>query len=254
MLLTNHSFTLNHRFNGRWSMNGGINGSFTKFTTSNSIPLFANLANQSFQAGGTMGWDYEFVAGKKVGLQLNDSYAGFLNPSAHQNYQSALVTYSQKLPGRFFLSLGAGPSFSSVQASSLTTGNTELSYGANASLSRVVRGYNVGISFNRGSQLGTVQGALATMTASINASKNLGRRWNTAASFSYSQLRGLVLEQQTESYSTTASLGYALNPDLRLDLRYSYVNQLSPLLLSQTFDRNLYGITLAYTFGQHRRR
>jgi hypothetical protein len=253
MLFTSTSLTASHQFTARWSMNAAITGAFTKFTTSSSTPLFANLANESFQTGGSMGIDYTITSGKKVGFQLNDSYAGFLNPSAHQNYQSALVTYSQALPGKFFLSVGAGPSFSSVQASASSVGSGELSYAANASLSRVVRGYNVGLSFIRGSQLGAIQGTIATMSSSINASKNFGRRWNSGASFSYSQLRTLDLRQQSESYASTASIGYALSSDLQLLLRYSYVNQLSPLL-GQTFDHNIYGMTLAYTFGQHRGR
>ena len=250
---TNSLLTLHHRFTPRVTMNSGITGSFTRFKSSNSSPLIANLGNQSFQVGGNLGWDYEFVTGKKVGLTFNDSYSGFLNPSSHQNYQAALLTYSQILPGRLHFSAGAGPSFSSTQAFAGGAAATDISFAANLALSRTMRGYNLGVALNRGSQLGTVQGSLATLTSSVSASKSWRRRWTTNASFSYSRMQALVLQQRTESYSVSSSAGYRLNPQMQVQLRYSYVTQMADFLSAQNFDRNLYGVTLAYTFGEHRR-
>ena len=250
---TNSSLTLHHRFTPRVTMNSGITGSFTRFTSSSSSPLIANLGNQSFQAGGNLGFDYEFVTGKKVGVALNGSYSGFLNPSSHQNYQAALLTYSQVLPGRLNFSAGAGPSFSSTQAFAGGGAATDISFAANVALSRTVRGYNLGVAVNRGSQLGTVQGSLATLTSSVSASKSWRRRWTTNASFSYSRMQTLVLQQRTESYSVSSSAGYRVSPQMQVQLRYSYVTQMADFLTAQNFDRNLYGVTLLYTFGERRR-
>ena len=254
ILNANSNLSLTHRFSARSSVSFGLQGSVVRFTPANGIPVSTLFSQNSYSGGGDLGWDYEFVPKRKIGIELCNTYFGFLDPSSHSYYQFAKLRYSQSFGHGYQFSMGAGPSRRETQANPLfglgkiqSTG-----YAADLSLSKVSERQTIGVTYNHGSQLGLTQGSIASDSVSLSAMRKIGRKWHADGSFSYSlsNSASVLSPSDNSSYAVSASLGYQLRRDLDFTAGYSYVNELigQGLPGSLGFDRNIYRVGLHYTF------
>lgn len=242
------SFGLEHRLSARSSVHATIRGGATAFLSKNGVPLLPGRARQQYSMGGSVGWNYEFRPGRKIGVELGESYFGFLDPSRHLNYQTAKVRYKQSFRNGFELNLGAGPSFSESQASG---NNVDVNYAIDASLIKALKRSRVGASFSREVRQSQLQDALSAYSATTFMNQSIGRRWQVGTSVAYSRSEGVAVTGDIESFSAQGQIGYLIRRDLRASLGYSYINQLGgkTLLFGNQFDRNLYSFGLTYSFG-----
>ncbi len=245
---------LTHRFSARDTVSINLQASTVKFTPANGVPLSTQFSQNSFSGTGTIRWDNEFIPRHKIGLELGNSYFGFLNPSSHSFYQYAKLRYSQSFGHGFQISAGAGPSRQEGQANPFSglpkTQGT--GYAADFSFSKGSERQNIGITFSHGSQLGLTQGSLATDGAAISFMRRFGRKWHTDGSFGYSRSQSQLasLPSNNMSYSASGEVGYQFRPDLDFTAGYSYMNQTVDQTLPgiQDFDRNVYRVGVHYTF------
>jgi hypothetical protein len=254
VLHSNGSLGLEHNFTARSGVHVTAHGATTNFFEENNVPLVNSRAREQFSSGATAGWNYEYVQGKKVGVEAGYSYYGFLEPAAHSNYEFIKLRYERLLGKGFSFRVGAGPSFQQSQ-SALQKNN--ISYDIDVSLARQTAKYNVVLAYNKGNRLGSAQGTLTTDQASIVVGSSFRRRWNTTGSFGYSRSSQPQLRSQNlESISTSAQLGYALSPTLRAYTQYSFVNQFgrSGLFSLYNFDRSVFAFGIGYSFGAAARR
>jgi hypothetical protein len=253
VLHSNGSLGLEHNFTARSGVHVTAHGATTNFFKESNVPL-TGRAREQFSSGATAGWDYEYVQGKKVGVEAGYSYYGFLEPAAHSNYEFIKLRYERQVGKGFSFRAGAGPSFQQTQ-SALKKNN--ISYDIDVSLARQTARYNVLLAYNKGNRLGSAQGTLTTDQASIVVGSSFLRRWNTSGSFGYSRSSQPQLSSQNlESISTSAQLGYALSPTLRAYTQYSFVNQFgrSGLFSLYNFDRSVFAFGIGYSFGAAARR
>ena len=106
--------------------------------------------------------------------------------------------------------------------------------------------------YNHGSQLGLVQGGLASDGVSLTFMRNVGRKWRVDTSFGYSRSvsETAMFQSTVDSYSTSSGITYQLAPDWTIDAGYSYVKQSvdQTLPFGFGFDRNVFHAGIKYTF------
>ncbi len=245
---------LTHRFSARDTVSVNMQAATVHFTPANGVPLSTLFSQDSFSGTGTVRWDNEFVPKHKLGLEIGNSYFGFLNPSTHSFYQYVKLRYSQTFGRGFQISAGAGPSRQEAQANPFSgqTKNQSTGYAADFSFSKASERQNIGITYTHGSQLGLTQGSLASDGAALSFMRRFGRKWHTDGSFGYSrsQSQFALLLANNSSYSASGEIGYQARPDLDFTAGYSYMNEMieQSLPALQDFDRNVYRLGVHYTF------
>jgi hypothetical protein len=254
VLYSSGSLGLEHRFTARSTMHMAVRGGTTNFFELNDIPLEPGRANEQFSSGAKAGWNYEFVPGKKIGVEAGYSYFGFLNPGSHSHFGFTKLRYEQIIGRGFAFSVGAGPSFHRVQSGSQ---DIDVGYAMDMTLSKQVADYQVLAHFARGNSLGSAQGTLTTDQASLSLSRHFLRRWNATGSLGYSRSeRPESSSDNLQSIAMSAQLGYSLSPTLRAYTQYAYINQFGRggSLAIYNFDRNVFAVGIGYSFGTAVRR
>lgn len=242
---------LEHRSSARSTWRLGVNGGTANFFELNGAQPSSSRANEHFEVGSVAGWNYAINRAVHVGVELSQSYFGFLSPSSHLNYQTAKLTYEQRFRNGFSLRLGGGPS---VQERQSAGNEPVVGFAADASLTKQFQRSSVGLQFRHGTQLGLAQGSIGTDQAAISVNRSIGRKWLAGGSFSYSRTEGLAGPSANgafNSYGVNTSLGYQLTRTLRAQAGYWFTQQsgkAGPLALNN-YDRNVYSLSLVYTLN-----
>jgi hypothetical protein len=253
ILYSSGSLGLDHKFTARSGMHITVRGATTNFFEQNGVPLVSGRAREQYSAGANVGWDYEFVPGKKLGAEGGYSYFGFADPASHTNFEFAKLRYEQGIGRGFSFSVGAGPSVRQRQG----LDDASIGYAMDVTLSKQAARYNVIGHYGRGNSLGSTQGTLTTDSVSIALSRSLMRRWDVGGSLGYSRsAHPETSDLALQSLGTNVQVGYALSPTIRAYTSYSYANQFgrSGPLAVYNFDRNLFAFGIGYTFGAAVRR
>jgi hypothetical protein len=244
-----NDLSISHRFSARNTLTVGSQGSFVMIESANGVPLLTTRSDKNFSSGVTANWDTEVVTGRKLGVQVGETYFGFLNPASHSNYQFVKLRFSQELSHGLHFSVGAGPSRQEDQLQTALGGTPSIDFAMDASLGKSGQSYSLGVAFHHGAQLGLTQASLNSDGLSFYATRQIGRRWSASSGFSYSRSTSTdLLQQSTDSYAPNGSLGYQISPELSATATYAYVNQSGQGILAG-FDRNLFTIGLRYSFN-----
>lgn len=255
ILNANTSLSLSHRFSARQTLTVGLQGTAVRFSANNGVPLSSFVAQKSFSNSATISWEDEFVPRKKIGIEVSDEYFGFLDPGSHSHYQFVKLRYSQSFGHGYQFSAGAGPSRRERQVSNIFPGSatSTFHYSVDASIAKVSQRQSIGVTYNHGTQLGLTQGSLGSDTLSLSVMREIGRKWRVDGSFGYSRTitETTFLQGTTNSYSTSANLGYQWLPSLALNAGYSYINQAAFQNLpgALVFGRNVFRVGIKYTFN-----
>jgi hypothetical protein len=249
----NSSLTWSHKFSARNTLNVSLQGNVVRFYETAGAPLSALSAQKSFSTGVDLKWESEIVPRRKLGLEVGDTYFGFLDPGSHSHYQFLKGRFSQDFSRGFKFSVGAGPSSQERQIQpGISAALRQTGYAVDASLTKTSQNHTLGVTYNHGSQLGQTQGGLSSDTVAVSAMTRILKKWRASGGFSYSRSSSATILQQgtTDSYSPNSTLEYQFSPEFSATAGYSYINQVAPQItpVAQGFDRNLFTIGLHYTF------
>ena len=244
--------SLTHKFTARSGVSMGLHGGWSSFSGLNNSALPAGRSRDNYTAGAVAAWNYEIVAGKKIGVEVGSTYFGFIEPSLHSFYQTAKARYEQKVIGGLQFSVGAGPSFRVGQSG----GDVRTGYVFDVGLSKLTARGSFGGQYGNDERLGTTLGGFTSSHAVVYVSRNFHRRWVGGGSFTYSRNRSPNFPDILEGYAAAAHLGYSLTPSLQLDGGYNYVNQSgrNGPFFGRGFDRNLFSFGVVYNVGALLRR
>ncbi|MCU1286119.1 MAG: hypothetical protein JWO13_2469 [Acidobacteriales bacterium] len=240
-----------HSFSARNSVSVDFQGGVVKFKGENGAVLTAGNSQNTYTTGASLQWDNEFIPGKKLGVQLGDSYFGFMSPASHSHYQYAKARYSQRITNTIHLSFGAGPSYRQDQGRGVIPAGSHPSFALDAELTSNSPSHSLGVSYNHGSQAGLTQGSLSSDGLTITGTRRINKRWNSSAGMSYSRSNTVnITPSSTTSYAVNGGLNYMVSPNLNFNAGYAYLNQSSSLVgpIAQDFDRNIFTIGLRYVF------
>src|SRR5205085_1220633 len=159
----------------------------------------------------------------RLGVEVSQSYFGFLEPSSHLNYQTTKLTYEQKLRNGTFIRVAAGPSLQERPSSSddVATG-----IAVDASVSRQLQATSFGAQYRRGTQLGLAQGSLGTDQAAFFMNRSFARKWVAGGSFTFSRTEAISGTSGTfNSFAVNPTLGYQFTRALRAQFGYWFTQQ-----------------------------
>jgi len=246
---------LEHRSSARTTWKFGVNGGTANFFELDGNTPALSRSNEGFNAGVKFGVDHAINRSVRLGVELTQSYFGFLDPSTHLNYQTAKLTYEQKLRNGMLIRFGVGPSLQERQNASddVATG-----VAVDASVSRQLRRTSFGVQYRRGNQLGLAQGSLATDQAAFFLNHGLGRKWLVGGSFTFSRTESITgaTTGTFDAFGVNPTVGYQITRDLRAQAAYWFSKQTggTGVLSLNNFDRNVYSVSLIYSLNSLFRR
>lgn len=244
VLSSNGTIALTHRLNARNSWDASIQGGTSFYSKAPGV--ITPNGQDSFTAGATLGWTFSPSPRQSFSIEAAHRYFAFTTPSEHQQYDYVKARVTRRLASRWALKLGAGPSFRNDQRG-LTT-----SYALDGSLTHDWQRFAAGLSYDRGSGLSAIRGALTSQTATAFVSYRRSQKWTATASFGHSLTEQVTNRSlNTQSYSAAIQGSYFLTKALSANVRYSYMHQDSDLasFFGNTFHRNLIGFGISYTLS-----
>lgn len=238
-----------HDFNARDT--GRLEGSFslTKYTPESPMSIANTLARQTEISGLNAGWEREINSGRHIGALVTAVYLRYLGPNSHEYHESAEVTFRQRLPKRFAISLGAGPQFNERRGIPATAGY-EPAYALDAALTRDFSRSQLALGYRRALQVGLAEGSLTAHDAYIAWHEGIGRRGFLNLSGNYQHSDGLNGARRLESYFATAQAGYRLSPIFILFCNFAHSQQHSVGMGDLAYAKNQYAIGVAYDFSE----
>lgn len=244
---------MSYRWSPRLKVLGSMEGVVTHFTKRGNPAISPVSSEFIYSAGGKLGFEYSLNPRQTVGVTVGHTYfgsvlaEGIIGPNEHQNYQTARLTYSHKLPNRFNLVASVGPGFTHRQGANAVDVSTFFDLGISRQLARS----GFAVTFQRSTQVGLLQTSISGYSVNARANRNFGRKWISNIGGSYQRSEGAGGIHQLESYSGNAQIGYRLTGSITPFINYGHTRQkaLVPNPATRDVTRNEVAIGFVYNFG-----
>ena len=239
------SFGLSHRISASDSLVVAVEGQANLLEPEKTMPM-PQLLSDTYSGGLRAGFQHSLNAATSIGFSLQHRYLGFTSDTPHLNNEVASFNVEHRFGPRWQFSAGIGPSFL------ISRGEQTTSYSASANLTRSSARLTYGLAYNDGVQSSAVSSATTSRSVAASVSRTFARRWNTGASFAYSQMSSEFARGDASSYAGSATLRYAMTDQLGLTAGYSRVSQLSDgtFIAVNGFDRNVYSFGISYNLKE----
>lgn len=246
--LTNASTTIgiSHDFSAAQSMSVSLNADVNDTKSEGS----RGVNGTSYSSTLTAGWSKKFQDGAKTfGVEVLNTYFGFLEPSRHRNYQNARLRYSQRLPWKMQFSVSAGPSLTEEPGNAEEVG---ISYAVDATVSRSMERWSWGLSYAKSESLSLLTQSVSQQRISGELSRTVGRShdWRVNLSSGWSRGRSFVSGTQLNSVTANASVAHFITRNIAVDTSYSFTyldRNLNPLLPGEVVRHQVSG-GISYNF------
>lgn len=221
----NTSVDLAHRLSRRTRVNASV------LASANS---FSKLGNQSptgqprldYSNGIQLSLDHDISQKSTIGFRETSTYFAFVNPGSHQFFHTVEGTFTHDLGHGFTANVGAGPSFSEAQNFAYSVPqNQSVSYAIDAGVEQRFQLSTFYLRFNRGEQLGLLQGSITAYSAVLGARRPFMRSWIASVSAGYSLSDSVLGFSSTEAEVATGNLEYLISPVLSAVTTYSFATQ-----------------------------